>query len=77
MLHYFIQWATSRESNAKLAIIDREMSDSSDSEDEMVPGLVAASNGHEVMDVEDGGGEMLVMVLMMTVMMMVMMWAFR
>ena len=31
------------------------MSDSSDSEDEMVPGLVAASNGHEVMDVEDGG----------------------
>ena len=33
------------------------MSDSSDSEDEMVPGLVAASNGHEVMDVEDGGGD--------------------
>ena len=32
------------------------MSDSSDSEDEMVPGLVAASNGHEVMDVENGGG---------------------
>ena len=55
------------------------MSDSSDSEDEMVPGLVAASNGHEVMDVEDGGG-MLVMVLMMIMMMMmmmVMMWSFR
>ena len=33
------------------------MSDSSDSEDEMVPGLVAVSNGHEVMDVEDGGGD--------------------
>ena len=32
------------------------MSDSSDSEDEMVPGLVAASNGHEVMDVGDMGG---------------------
>ena len=63
------------------------MSDSSDSEDEMVPGLVAASNGHEVMDVEDGGGEMLVMVLMMMMMMLmimmmmvvvvVMMWSFR
>ena len=58
------------------------MSDSSDSEDEMVPGLVAASNGHEVMDVEDGGG-MLVMVLMMMIMMMmmmmtmVMMWSLR
>ena len=60
------------------------MSDSSDSEDEMVPGLVAASNGHEVMDVEDRGeGGMLVMVLMMMIMMimmmmtMVMMWSFR
>ena len=64
------------------------MSDSSDSEDEMVPGLVAASNGHEVMDVEDRGeGGMLVMVLMMMMMMLmimmmmvvvvVMMWSFR
>jgi len=34
------------------------MSDSSDSEDEMVPGLVAASNGHEVMDEEYEGEEM-------------------
>ena len=47
------------------------MSDSSDSEDETVPGLVAASNGHEVMAFRTGGREMLVMMLMMMMMMMV------